>query len=81
MSFRAHWGKNVRSHLANVDLLHQPSYSVRMREYTDQKNSEYGHILHNDTGLLAINANQEVKKDGRQQVISDGHHQMLVKQN
>ena len=52
-----------------------------MREYTDQKNSEYGHILHNDTGLLAINANQEVKKDGRQQVISDGHHQMLVKQN
>ena len=30
------------------DLQSKSPYSVRMRENTDQKNSEYGHFSHND---------------------------------
>ena len=46
------WSIFSRNEIEYVDLLCKPPYSVRIREKTDQKNSEYGHFLRSDYSVV-----------------------------
>ena len=50
------------------DLLSKYPYSVQMQENIGQTNSKYKYFLGSRKRLLAINSNQEAKKDDHQQV-------------